>query len=473
MMANTLRIPFRVLVVAAVLSVILGLAPGRGFAGSSPAQGQQVDLLGLHQRWLNALNRGDVEGALALFTSDAIYQGGYTCQRLSCRGKDGIRSELQTLVDDHWAASKIDIQQSSTTWDTWTIGRFELRSDAVSAAGQERVLGVSTVVARGEQIASVQMRFDHIDPQSAAFIKSRPAPAPFPAPPLLPDNRMVDIGGRRLFLECAGSGSPTVFLDGSGAGFSAANAGTVGLWVGNADVPQIHVLQDLAQVTRVCAYDRAGYGRSDQSPILPHTAGSSADDLHALIHASGEPGPYVLAGYALGGPIVQLYASRYPEDVAGLVLLNYGPSAGFLEGLPQFLPSDLATQFQSLVQQTYTSLAGPKGPGGGFDFSATLAEEQAAGQLPDVPLVDLVAGLPPNPATFPAGWTDEQVAQANQLSFDLEADLVQGLPQAQFVIVDNFEDAVNFSIPQRVTDAIVQVIDTVRDQAAAAAGLLP
>src|SRR5829696_4593419 len=119
-----------------------------------------------------------------------------------------------------------------------------------------------------------------------------------------------DVGGRRLFLSCTGTGSPTVVLEAAGT----TDSSTWGpIWV------------DIAGATRVCRYDRAGLGRSDPAPAGVRTVQDSVDDLHALLDEAGVPGPYVLAGHSVGGLVVRLYASIYPEDVAGLVLIDGQP----------------------------------------------------------------------------------------------------------------------------------------------------
>ncbi len=87
------------------------------------------------------------------------------------------------------------------------------------------------------------------------------------------------------------------------------------------------VFPEVAKFTRVCAYDRPGTpvgekpSRSDPVP-QPTTAGEAVADLHALLSAAGEAGPYVLVGHSYGGLVVRLYASTYPEDVSGLVLVD-------------------------------------------------------------------------------------------------------------------------------------------------------
>ena len=95
------------------------------------------------------------------------------------------------------------------------------------------------------------------------------------------------------------------------------------------------MLPAIAQTNRVCAYDRPGtilatgegaedFETSRSDPVdQPTTLQDGVDDLHALLSASGERGPYVLVGHSMGGAISRLYASEYPEDVSGLVLIDY------------------------------------------------------------------------------------------------------------------------------------------------------
>lgn len=121
--------------------------------------------------------------------------------------------------------------------------------------------------------------------------------------------QLIDVGGHRLYLECTGSGSPTVVIE-PGAGLMASDLSVI--------APAV------ARSTRVCVYDRAGRGRSD--PVnTPQGAAQVAANLHTLLQRGNEPGPYVLAGHSFGGLYALTYASRYPEDVAGLVLVDSTP----------------------------------------------------------------------------------------------------------------------------------------------------
>jgi pimeloyl-ACP methyl ester carboxylesterase len=126
------------------------------------------------------------------------------------------------------------------------------------------------------------------------------------APAVAMRGQLVDVGPYRLHLECSGSGGPTVILE-PGAGGSAATMGLV--------APAV------AGETRVCVYDRAGRGWSDPAARPPDGA-QIATDLHALLERAHVPGPYVLAGHSFGGLYVMTYAARYPDEVAGLVLVD-------------------------------------------------------------------------------------------------------------------------------------------------------
>lgn len=121
-----------------------------------------------------------------------------------------------------------------------------------------------------------------------------------------PPGRLVAIGGFQLHMYCVGEGGPAVILE-SGLGVS---------WV-----DWRLVQEQTARFTRVCVYDRAGYGWSGQG-TAPRTAGRIAEELRTLLDKMGERRPVVLAGHSFGALIARLYASRYPGEVAGLVLVD-------------------------------------------------------------------------------------------------------------------------------------------------------
>jgi pimeloyl-ACP methyl ester carboxylesterase len=122
-----------------------------------------------------------------------------------------------------------------------------------------------------------------------------------------PPGRLIETGsGRKLHIQVTGQGSPTVVLE---AGIAATS------------ISWALVQPEVARFTTVCSYDRGGLGWSDATS-LPRTPSSLARELHGLLEHAGLPGPYVLVGHSFGGLVVQRFASLYPADVSGLVLVD-------------------------------------------------------------------------------------------------------------------------------------------------------
>jgi pimeloyl-ACP methyl ester carboxylesterase len=124
--------------------------------------------------------------------------------------------------------------------------------------------------------------------------------------PTPPPGRLVSIGTHRLHIRCDGDGAPTVIFDAA---------------LGGSSLSWSLVQPTVARLTQACTYDRAGFGWSDAGP-LPRTADRIADELHELLRAAAVPPPYVLVGHSYGGLVMRFYASRHPNDVAGLVLIE-------------------------------------------------------------------------------------------------------------------------------------------------------
>ena len=124
--------------------------------------------------------------------------------------------------------------------------------------------------------------------------------------PIPPPGTLVDTGTHRLHIRCAGEGTPAVVFDAA---------------LGGSSLSWTLVQPAVARLTRVCSYDRAGFGWSDAGP-LPRTAGRLAHELHQLLRAAGVPPPYVLVGHSYGGLVMRLFASHHATEVAGLVLIE-------------------------------------------------------------------------------------------------------------------------------------------------------
>ena len=134
-----------------------------------------------------------------------------------------------------------------------------------------------------------------------------------------PPGRLVDVGGFRLHIHGTGQGSPAVILDAA---------------LGASSVSWSLVQPELARLTRVCSYDRAGFGWSDAGPV-PRTAGRIADELRTLLERAGVPPPYLLVGHSFGGLVAQIFAQRFRYETAGLVLADPAHAEDWAEPAPK------------------------------------------------------------------------------------------------------------------------------------------
>ncbi|HEU0116923.1 MAG TPA: alpha/beta hydrolase [Thermomicrobiales bacterium] len=298
---------------------------------------------------------------------------------------------------------------------------------------------------------------------TSAFQPATPVASPIAAGEV--EARRVAVDGRAVYLVCAGTGAPPVVLV---SGYR----NDADIWRTPLDPAssQTTVFAGVAAFTRVCAYDRPGtildqthVSRSDPVP-MPRTAGAIVGELHGLILAAGIATPFVLAAHSLGGLFARLYAAAYPDDVAGIVLVDAWP-----EQMPTLLgPAQWAA---------YERLAGPPPPGlehycdlEMVDFgaaSATMRQAAAAHPWRRMPLVVLSrakpVALPPSvpadfsPAAFEAAWRAGQ----NQLAA-LE-------PDARHVIAAASDHYIQLEQPDLVIAAIGKVVEAVRDPSSWAA----
>ena len=274
---------------------------------------------------------------------------------------------------------------------------------------------------------------------------------------------LIDIGGgRKMYLECRGTGSPTVVLVG-GLRASAED------W-GIADKSAPAALHEVSKFTRVCACDRPGTpvgekpSRSDSVP-QPVTAGDAVADLHALLTAAGEAKPYVLVGHSYGGLIVRLYASTYPEDVSGLVLVD-----ALSEGI-----QDAETTEQWAIQRKliegdvredlalYPALER-------IDVDRSFDQIRAALPLRPLPLVVLSADRPWGPqipsmiaeGKLPAEVPPDFGYVTDAAQKQAQAQLAELVPGAKHITNTNSGHEIHKEQPQLVIDSIRQVVDAVR-----------
>ena len=273
--------------------------------------------------------------------------------------------------------------------------------------------------------------------------------------------RLVDLGGRRLYLECRGSGSPTVLLE---AGYrSAATVWTDDLV--QPERPRTMVLGGVAAFSRVCTYERPGVAavlddglhpsRSDPVP-QPRTAESVVADLHALLTTAGVPGPYVLVGHSLGGAFVRLYAATYPSEVVGLVLVD-----AWYEALQEQLTPEEWAAYVRLNSAVPAELAAYRTLET-IDFanaSATVRAAAASQPLPDLPVAVLAAGQGFGISAAELGFTPAALDRAWRATQERLARLV---PRARYTVATGSAHYIQLQQPALVIEAIHQVLAGVR-----------
>jgi len=203
--------------------------------------------------------------------------------------------------------------------------------------------------------------------------------------------------------------------------------------------------------------------RSDPAP-MPRTVESVVADLHALLRAAGEPGPYVLVGHSLGGLCMRLYASTYPDDVVGMVLVDATHEEVWVE-FEKVLSPAAWDEFEALTVENPELLAAyPEAeqfwrvpllddPG-----VAIMRQARAESPLQPMPLVVLSHGIP-FAAPFP-GWPTDKM---ERVMLTLQEDLAALVPNARHVIADESGHDIHQDQPELVIEAVRQVVEAVRD----------
>ncbi len=253
---------------------------------------------------------------------------------------------------------------------------------------------------------------------------SAPVASTLPSEPAS-GGQLVEIGDRSLWLECIGEGAPTVILE-SGLG------GDHRTWE--------KIQPQLAAASRVCTYDRAGIAESDDAGGTRTTA-DAVDDLAALLDAAAIDPPYVLVGFSFGGAITQLFASSYPDAVAGLVLVESNHPLEVEQFEAQLTP-------EQIEADRAFALDNPEG----MDPYASFDEIRAAGPLPDVPLVVVTAGVSEG---WPPDWDAETF---DQLRAAQQADLATFTPQGRQVIAEESAHHVPSQQPTIIIEAVESVL---------------
>lgn len=288
-------------------------------------------------------------------------------------------------------------------------------------------------------------------------------------PPSPTIGHRIAIGGRRIWTHKAGHRDPAViFVPG---------AGSFGL--------DFALVQErVAAFATAILYDRAGTGWSEDAG-LPRTATEATDELRAVLQATAGPGPYVLVGHSLGGAYVQRYAQRFPDEVAGLVLLD--PAH---EDWNLYMPDDLQIraediqevelppEYIALVREQFTPVfsAFPDairedvierhlgsdrlmaGVREGLNFLDVLEDLRAGGSRPDVPLILLNGtAIDPSQAQF---RSEQQLQEQIRASRRLYESVVGAAPGGEYrEVPEASHSTIPMAAPEAVAAAVKDILE--------------
>jgi pimeloyl-ACP methyl ester carboxylesterase len=271
-----------------------------------------------------------------------------------------------------------------------------------------------------------------------------------------PSESMISVGTHRLQLRRAGEGVPAIVLD---AGIADA-------------LDRLAPLQDrLARVAQVITYNRAGYGASEPGP-LPRDGSREAEELKALLENASVPPPYVLVGHSLGALNMMVFASRYLQDVAGMVLLD-PPPLSFVLGKDYKELGAMAEQMTAEWQAIADSSAGStdaRDRSRSVFFRMIASEHREMGatarlvegisSFGDLPLVVMAAGKP-NPAFGPIAEEFQRywIGQSRTLT----AKSTKG----KFILSSGSSHHLYLDVPELVEESILSVVKDIRARHAA------
>jgi pimeloyl-ACP methyl ester carboxylesterase len=302
----------------------------------------------------------------------------------------------------------------------------------------------------------------------------------FPAP-----GRLVDVGGRRIQIDCRGTGSPTVVFES-------------GLDI-NGSLSWTKVQDEVAKFTRACAYSRAGIIWSDDKDG-PHDGVGVARDLHATLAAANENGPFVLVGHSLGGPYITIYTKLHGDDVAGLVYVDasHPDQQTRMEAALGRLPGSSATVAVTAVAlhlrwtgvvRLGALLLGGHAPanvpsetvkiGGVFasksaaaaiaekdSLPSTLAEAGTFRNLGARPVAVLTHNEPLTDAVLKRQRMSRPEAERlSSLWLDLQNDIASWSSRSTHRVLNDAGHLIQFDRPDAVVTAIREVVDGVRSEA--------
>ncbi|NOY98399.1 MAG: alpha/beta hydrolase [Chloroflexi bacterium] len=268
-----------------------------------------------------------------------------------------------------------------------------------------------------------------------------------------PLDEQVDIGTHKLHIYCVGTGTPVIVID---VGF------------GESYTSWQSVQDQLAQDTRVCTYDRAGYGQSEPGPMPRHSKQASGE-LKLLLENAGIEGPYLLVGHSLGGLNMQVFASQYSDVVVGAVLLDPPPLRWITGGgeFPELYEMfNQETQGLSAAAEALSQSANPEEKATA-SFYQTLASEHeelfgesaqqvaAIRSFADMPLVVIASGKA-NPAF------GDSAEAFQQFWIEQSRELADKSTRGHFILAEESGHHIHQDAPDMVLDAVRGMLQQIR-----------
>jgi pimeloyl-ACP methyl ester carboxylesterase len=246
-------------------------------------------------------------------------------------------------------------------------------------------------------------------------------------------DQMIDVGGYRLHINCAGNpinGSPTVVMDAGGYDSSET-------W--NKVQPEI------AKFARVCVYDRAGLGKSERRPSPSYPSQEVVKDLYTLLANAHIAPPLVLVGHSFGGMNVRLYASQHPQEVVGMVLVD-SVHEDEMDRWVAMMPPEIKQRMTEADKAQLARLAISEG------------QVRAAHWHSDIPLVALTHGVV-NPGDYDI---PSMAAKGEALRLEMQEALARLSSRSKHIIAEKSGHYIQRDQPQLVIDSVRQVVEATR-----------
>ena len=301
-----------------------------------------------------------------------------------------------------------------------------------------------------------------------------------------PIGKLVNIGGHQLHLYLSGEGGPSVVFESGGASWS---------------LDWFLVQSEVAKFTQACSYDRAGFGWSD-SGIKPRTSEQIVSELHTLLTKAEIKKPYILVGASFGGHIVRLFSKKFPDEVAGIILLDARHEAinskmplswkkleASGKGMYQFMllasrigllkllgtvmgekaMPPIVTKLPPELRPMYLEVGfQPNYFQSNLDELAAIVESDKqlslTGSLGNIPITVIRHGIPSLFSSMPT----EQAKQSEQVWQELQSELARLSSNSQMLVAEKSGHAIQIDQPSLVVDTIRQMVERIRSVSSSA-----